>query len=53
LGGGVNAANVADHSFVAPDESNILLDSTRPGGEGGEGDLYVCFRKPDARGAGR
>jgi Tol biopolymer transport system component len=47
LGGGVNSPNVADHSFIAPDESYILFDSTRPGGQGGEGDLYVCFRKPD------
>jgi hypothetical protein len=44
LGGGVNTPRVADHAFVAPDESYILLDSTRPGGEG---DLYVCFRRPD------
>ena len=47
LVGGVNSPNVADHSFIAPDESYILFDSTRPGGQGGEGDLYVCFRRPD------
>ena len=47
LGGGVNSPEVADHVFVAPDESYIIFDSTRPGGQGGEGDLYVCFRKPD------
>jgi hypothetical protein len=45
--GGVNSPNVADHSFIVPDESYILFDSTRPGGQGGEGDLYVCFRRPD------
>jgi ankyrin repeat protein/Tol biopolymer transport system component len=47
LGGGVNSPAVADHSFISPDESYILFDSTRPGGQGGEGDLYVCFRRPD------
>jgi Tol biopolymer transport system component len=47
LGGGVNMPVVADHSFIAPDESYILFDSSRPGGQGGEGDLYVAFRKAD------
>jgi glyoxylase-like metal-dependent hydrolase (beta-lactamase superfamily II) len=48
LGGGVNAPTVADHGFIAPDESYILFDSPlRPGGQGGYGDLYVCFRNPD------
>jgi len=47
LGGAVNSPAVADHSFIAPDESYILFDSTRPGGQGGAGDLYMCFRKPD------
>ena len=48
LGGGVNSPVVADHAFVAPDESYILFDSpVRPGGQGGYGDLYVCFKKPD------
>jgi nicotinamidase-related amidase len=48
VGGGVNTPVVADHGFIAPDESYILFDSNhRPGGQGGEGDLYVCFRKAD------
>jgi glyoxylase-like metal-dependent hydrolase (beta-lactamase superfamily II) len=48
LGGGVNEPRWADHAFIAPDESYILFDSSdRPGGQGGEGDLYVCFKKPD------
>jgi Tol biopolymer transport system component len=47
LGGAVNSPEIADHSFIAPDESYILFDSTRPGGQSGGGDLYVCFRKPD------
>jgi glyoxylase-like metal-dependent hydrolase (beta-lactamase superfamily II) len=48
VGGGVNNPRWTDHGFIAPDESYILLDSSdRPGGQGGEGDLYVCFRKPD------
>jgi ankyrin repeat protein/tetratricopeptide (TPR) repeat protein len=48
LGGGVNAPVVADHGFIAPDESYIIFDSPlRPGSQGGYGDLYVCFKKPD------
>jgi len=48
VGGGVNAPVNADHGYIAPDESYILFDSSnRPGGQGGEGDLHVCFRKPD------
>ncbi|MDH4196678.1 MAG: MBL fold metallo-hydrolase [Candidatus Aminicenantes bacterium] len=48
LGGGVNSPAVADHGFIAPDESYVLFDSPhRPGGQGGYGDLYVCFRNPD------
>ena len=48
LGGGVNAPRDGDHAFIAPDESLIVFDSYfRPGGQGGEGDLWVCFKKPD------
>ena len=48
LGGAVNSPVVADHAFIAPDESYIVFDSSgRPGSQGGEGDLYVCFRKED------
>lgn len=48
LGGGVNAPRGAAHAFIAPDESYILFDSYhRPDGQGGEGDLYVCFRRAD------
>jgi len=43
----INSPTVADHSFIAPDETYILFDSKRPGGQG-ESDLYVCFRKPDS-----
>ena len=35
------------HAFVAPDESYIVFDAGRPGGQGGEGDLYVVFRNAD------
>jgi hypothetical protein len=46
LGGGVNSPAVADHAYIAPDESYILFDSpVRPGGQGGYGDFYVCFKK--------
>ncbi len=48
VGGGVNAPTNADHAFVAPDGSYILFDSSgRPGAQGGEGDLHVCFREAD------
>jgi glyoxylase-like metal-dependent hydrolase (beta-lactamase superfamily II) len=48
LGGGVNAPKPGAHAFIAPDESLIVFDSyQRPGGQGGEGDLWVCFRKED------
>ncbi len=48
VGGGVNSPRPAVHAFIAPDESYILFDSTaRPGAQGGEGDLFVCFRKSD------
>jgi ankyrin repeat protein len=47
VSGSVNTPKPADHSFVAPDESYVLFDSYfRPGGQGGEGDLWVSFRKP-------
>jgi len=48
LGGGVNAPRGGVHAFIAPDESYLLFDSyLRPGAQGGEGDLFVCFRQPD------
>jgi hypothetical protein len=48
LGGGVNAPVEGSHAVVAPDESFIVVDSyNRPGGQGGEGDLWVCFKKSD------
>ncbi len=48
LGGEVNTPKPGAHAFIAPDESFIVFDSyQRPGGQGGEGDLWVCFRNPD------
>lgn len=48
LGGGVNVPKPGAHGFIAPDESFIVFDSyQRPGGQGGEGDLWVCFKNPD------
>jgi len=48
LAGSVNAPAEVAHAFIAPDESFIVFDSyNRPGGQGGEGDLWVCFKKPD------
>ena len=48
LGGGVNAPKPGAHGFIAPDESFMVFDSyNRPGGQGGEGDLWVSFRNAD------
>jgi glyoxylase-like metal-dependent hydrolase (beta-lactamase superfamily II) len=47
LMGAVNSPTPAAHACIAPDESFIIFDATRPGGQGGEGDLYVSFKQPD------
>jgi Tol biopolymer transport system component len=39
----VNTENSESHPFIAPDESYIIFDSSRPGGIG-KGDLFICFR---------
>ena len=44
--GGVNTENSEAHPFIAPDESYIIFDATRPEGEG-KGDLYICYRLAD------
>ena len=41
--GGVNTENSEAHPFIAPDESYIIFDSTRPGGKG-KSDLYICYK---------
>lgn len=43
VGGGVNSPFYDVHPCIAADESYIIFDSDRPGGEGW-GDLYICFR---------
>lgn len=43
----LNEPGMTAHAFVAPDESYIVFDAGRPGGQGGEGDLYVAFRNAD------
>jgi ankyrin repeat protein/glyoxylase-like metal-dependent hydrolase (beta-lactamase superfamily II)/Tol biopolymer transport system component len=43
----VNEPGMTAHAFIAPDESYIVFDAGRPGGQGGEGDLYVTFRNGD------
>lgn len=52
LGGGVNDPTGADHAFISPDGTFIVFDATRPGGQGGEGDLYVCFKLSDGSWSG-
>ena len=43
VGGGVNSPFYDAHPCIAADESYIIFDSDRPGGQGW-GDLYICFR---------
>lgn len=45
--GGVNSPATASHACISKDESFIIIDSTRPGGQGGEGDFYICFKQED------
>lgn len=48
IGGGVNSPTPGAHACIAPDGEFIVFDSyNRPGGQGGEGDLWVCFKKQD------
>jgi glyoxylase-like metal-dependent hydrolase (beta-lactamase superfamily II) len=48
MAGGINTPGEAAHACIAPNESFIVFDSyNRPGGQGGEGDLWVCFHKAD------
>ncbi|MCP4548099.1 MAG: hypothetical protein GY835_16670 [bacterium] len=45
-GGGVNTEHSEAHPFVAPDESYVIFDSSRPGGKG-DSDLYISYRLTD------
>ena len=47
LEGAINYPTPGVHPCIAADESFIIFDSSRFGGQGGEGDLYVCFRNGD------
>jgi Tol biopolymer transport system component len=48
VGAPINTEHSEGDTFVAPDESYLILTSRRPGGLG-QGDLYVSFRGKDAR----
>jgi hypothetical protein len=48
IGPPINTEHSEGDTFVAPDESYLILTSTRPGGLG-QGDLYVSFRGKDGR----
>lgn len=48
LGPPINTAAGEGDTYVAPDESYLLVASSRPDGFG-QGDLYVSFRAPDGR----
>lgn len=44
----VNEPTPVAHGFMAPDGGYVVFDTYfRPGGQGGEGDLYVSFKNPD------
>lgn len=47
LVGGPNSPSYGIHPCISPDESFIIFDGDRPGGFGGEGDLYVSFNNGD------
>ncbi len=44
--GGVNTEASEAYPSIAPDESYVIFDSSRPG-ERGKGDLCICFRLAD------
>ena len=46
LSANINTPYAEMHPSVAPDESYLIFDSTRPGGEGWA-DFYVSFRRAD------
>lgn len=48
VGPPVNTEHSEGDTFVAPDESYLIVASNRPGGFG-QGDLYVSFRGKDGR----
>jgi hypothetical protein len=48
LGGGINQPRPGVHGHVAPDGGFIVFDSyQRRGAQGGEGDLFVAYRRAD------
>ena len=42
----INTGTFTAHPFIAPDESYLIWDSERAGGQGGS-DLYISFRQED------
>ena len=46
LVGRANSPYADVHPVIAPDESYVIFDSTRPDGMGWA-DLYISFRRPD------
>jgi hypothetical protein len=47
LGPEINSAYSETCPFIDPDENYLLFGSNRPGGYGGQVDLYICFRNAD------
>ncbi len=43
----LNSPVTDDGPFVAPDESYLLFESSRPGGIERSVDIYICFRRKD------
>ncbi|MFC7048679.1 hypothetical protein [Emcibacter nanhaiensis] len=46
LGKEINTGTNLNHPFIAPDESYLIWDAVREGGQGSS-DLYISFRQPD------
>jgi len=47
LGPEINSDYNESCPFIDPDECYLIFGSTRPGGYGGQIDLYICFKKED------
>src|SRR5688572_9967398 len=49
LDDGINTPGYEDGPFIAPDESFLIFESTRPEGIEGSHDLYICFKNENGQ----
>ena len=47
LGNGINTSGYEDGPFIAPDESYLIFESSRPEAVESSIDLFICFKLPD------